>query len=186
MRRVTAAGATGLLALAVLAGCSSGADGAKKVDGSTTTTTEKHGDSLTDPAGDGSLGLGGNKLPAGFPKRAVPLPKAGTLQNAIDHSKGKDASFTLNYAIAGPDVVTAAKAYKAALEDAGYRIESSDSAGAAAAVFSVYTGVGKRWDIVVYSSDGTDLATGAPTSGIALQVTTHDPVKNPDPSATAG
>jgi hypothetical protein len=179
VRRLIAAGAAGLMALAVLAGCSSDSDGAVKAgDGTTTTTAEKNGNS--------SLRLGGNTLPADFPKAAVPLPKDGTLQNAIDHSKGKDASYTLNYGVASGDVAGAAKRYKRALAEDGYRIEASDSAGAAAAVFSAFTAVGKRWDVIVYSSDGTDLATGAATSGIALQATTHDPVKNPDPGATAG
>ena len=187
MRRLIIAGVAGLVTLGLSAGCSSGSDGATKAGGgSTTTTVEPDGGAPVGRAGDRELSLGGNKLPAEFPKRAVPLPKDGTLQAAINYSKGKDASYSLSYGVASGDVAGAAKRYKNALEDDGYRIESSASAGAAAAVFSAYTAVGKRWDVVVYNGGGIDPATRAPTSAIALQVTPHDPVQNPDPGATAG
>jgi hypothetical protein len=78
-------------------------------------------------------------------------------------------------------VAHAASDYRAALTHAGYRIEKSASAGAAAAVFSAFTALGKQWDVIAYSGG----ATGADAL-LALQVTPHDRNKDPVGSGDSG
>ena len=103
------------------------------------------------------------------------------LKAAIAAGKSGHRAFTLSYSIPGGNVASAAKDYRGALTHTGYRIETSASAGAAAAVFSAFTAVGTHWDVIVYSGG----ATGADAL-LALQVTPHDPSKGPVGSGDAG
>jgi hypothetical protein len=182
VHRLLVTAAAGLLTLGVLAGCSSDSKagvGKVKVD--------KNGATSTVTGGQSAVGMGGNTLPPGFPRQAVPLPKDGMLQAVIASPKAGRQSYSLSYGLDAASVVGAAKRYKDALKAHNYRIESSASAGAAAVVFSAFTAVGPAWDVVVYSGGSTETGsgTGFPAS-LGIQVTTHNASKTPGPNASVG
>lgn len=164
-----------MLALGLLAGCSSGGDAASNVK------VDKDKQRITATDGDNSISVGAAKIPASFPHDDVPLPEGASLKAAIAAGKSGHRAYTLSYSVPGGNVAQAAKDYRGALNHGGYRIEASASAGAAAAVFSAYTAVGKQWDVIVYSGG----ATGADAL-LALQVTPHDRSKDPVGSGDAG
>ncbi len=175
MRRLVVATGAGVLTLGLLAGCSSGGDSASNVK------VDKGKKHVTVTDGDNSISVGAARLPASFPEDDVPLPKDGKLKASIVTGSSSRKAYTLSYAISDGDVAGAAKDYRGALTDAGYRIQASASAGAAAAVFSAFTALGPHWDVVVYSggSAGADAL-------LALQVTPHDRSKDPTGGATTG
>lgn len=173
MRRLLVASGAAALSLGLLAACSSGGDAASSVK------VQKDKKHVTVTDGDNSISVGAARIPADFPKD-VPLP-AHTLKAAIATGKSSHKAYTLSYAIADGDVAGAAKDYKAALTHAGYRIEKSASAGAAAAVFSAFTARGSHWDVVVYSG-----GTAGADALLALQVTRHDPSQDPTGVDTGG
>jgi hypothetical protein len=153
----------GLLGAGVLTACSGGGD-----DSGSSTTTTKSGSAV--PGGDAGDGvtIGDAKIPASFPRADVPLPEGATLKAVVSGKRGKRRYYSLTYSVNGKDLATAAGAYKARLTDAGYRIEASSSAGAAAAAFSAFTARGKQWDVIVYGG-----GTGG-DGALSLQVTPHD------------
>ncbi len=175
MRRLLLAAGAGLLALGLVTACSSGGDAASNVK----VDKDEHRVTATD--GNNSISVGAAKVPASFPHDGVPLPQGASLKAAIAAGKSGHRAYTLSYSVPGGDVAGAAKEYRDGLTAAGYRIEKSASAGAAAAVFSAYTALGKRWDVIVYRGG----ATGADAL-LALQVTPHDRSKDPGGSGDAG
>jgi hypothetical protein len=175
VRRLLSATGAGVLAFGLLAWCSSGGDAA----GNVKVNKDKHQITATD--GDNSISVGAATIPASFPNDDVPLPAGASLKAAIAAGKSGHRAYTLSYSVPGGDVAQAAKDYRDALTHAGYRIEKSASAGAAAAVFSAYTALGEQWDVIVYSGG----ATGADAL-LALQVTPHDRSKDPVGSGDAG
>lgn len=161
-RRPLALVFAGLLGAGVLAACSGGGS-----DGSTSSTTTKPGSTLP-LSGDNGVTIGDAKIPASFPRDDVPLPEGGTLEAVVSGKQGK-GYYSLTYSVNGKDLAAAARDYKQRLTDAGFRIEASSSAGAAAATFSAFTARGERWDVIVYGG-------GAGSDGaLSLQVTPHDP-----------
>jgi hypothetical protein len=151
----------GLLGAGALTACSGGGDD------STSATTTKSGSTVPGSGGNG-VTIGDAKIPASFPRDDVPLPEGGALEAVVTGTQGKGRYYSLTYSVNGKDLATAARAYKDRLTDAGYRIEASSSAGAAAASFSAFTARGEAWDVIVYG--GGSGADGA----LSLQVTPHD------------
>jgi hypothetical protein len=173
VRRLLVASGAAALSLGLLAACSSG--------GSAVSDVKVHRDKkhVTVTDGDNSISVGAARIPADFPSD-VPLP-AHTLKAAIATGKSGGKAYTLSYAISDGNVAGAAKDYKGQLTKAGYRIEKSASAGAAASVFSAFTARGKHWDVVVYSG-----GTAGADALLALQVTRHDPSQDPTGGDSGG
>ena len=91
-----------------------------------------------------------------------------------------DEYYSLTYTVSGTTLPAAAKDYKTKLQDRGYRIEASSSAGSSTAGFSAFTARGSDWDVVVYSGgSGSDGA-------ISLQVTPHHASSDPTDAGDTG
>jgi hypothetical protein len=176
VRRIFVSTAVGLLALGVLAGCSSN-DSVSVNSGKV--KVEKKGDKLTVKDGDNSISVGDAKLPASFPD-GVPLPEKGTLKAVVSGKRSGDEYFSLTYSIEHGSVAAAAKSYRRALEEAGFKVKTSASVGGSSGSFAAFTAAGSDWDVVVYSGGGTG-GDGA----LSLQVTPHS-AANDLPGAGTG
>jgi hypothetical protein len=163
-RRLLALAVAGLLGAGALSACSGGGSD----DSTSSSTTTKSGSTLPS-TGDGRVTIGDAKIPASFPKRDVPLPDDATLKAVVSSQDGKRRFFSLTYSVRGSDLKDAAAAYKAALTDAGYRIEASSTVTVPGDSFSAFTARGEDWDVIVYGG-----GTGS-NGALSLQVTPHDP-----------
>jgi hypothetical protein len=132
-------GATGMLTLATLAGCSS--DNVK---------VGKDGNSVTVKEGNDSVTIGRSKLPKDFPKADVPLPDDGDLNAVVRGERDGKKFFSLTYTVKDTSVQKAANAYKSELEDADFTIESSTSVGGSKASIGSFTAQSDDWKVIVY------------------------------------
>ena len=74
MRRLLTTAAAGVLALGLVAGCSSGTDDAISKATHGKVKVDKNGKKLTVTDGDNSISVGTAELPDSFPTDEVPLP----------------------------------------------------------------------------------------------------------------
>jgi hypothetical protein len=175
MRRLFATTAAGLLAVGLLAGCSSG-DSAEEIverasDGKVDIDDDGKKVTIQGEDGEGTFSVGEDtELPDDFPEGEVPLPEGGSVRAAISTERDGKQMFSITYAIDGADVKGAARDYRTQLEDDGYEVEESASFGGTDGGFTSFTAIGPDWDVRVFSAGSSS----ADDAALSIQVSTHE------------
>jgi hypothetical protein len=163
MRRIVVLAALGMAGVLGLAACGGGSSKTVSTPGGDVKVS-KDGDKVTVEGkdGKGSFSAGtGTDLPSGFPKSDVPLPD-GDLVGAVQSKQGDKQVFVLTYKL--KDAKGSLDDYKSALEDKGFKVDSSVSTGAGGG----FRATGTDWDVTAYGSNaGSD-------NGVVVSVSTHD------------
>jgi len=147
LRIRAAAGAFGLASVLLLTAC--GGSGVSVPGVSVGESGE-----ISISSSEGSIELGGAKIPEGFPSE-VPQPEGFTLESSAKMAADGKQNFTISYTAAG-DQSAAVTAYVEQLKGAGFTVESEYSGDSGSGTGGIYQLTNGTWSVGVISSVESD------------------------------
>lgn len=168
MKRIATLLAVAALAVTTVTACSSDDKKATKNPTGGAATADKGAEDTSTPApdtkADDAPADAGVKVPDTFPA-GVPLPDGATVTFAASAEPGQPEFWRLDLE-SSDDTATMANAYRAALEDAGFRIDAFSVNGVGSSASVNGNATSDQWSVVVVGSDSD----GDGKGGLGLSV----------------